>query len=417
MRYRIIFLSLGGLLAVFFILNSKIQDQADLAQNQKQAVKTKIIDDEVVEVVIPEDKLHEHAMMPVDCKTCHSCDYPTKNSPCLSPCPRNELITVYHSPDEGPTLLHLDDLTGELGEVTFSHKIHAQMSEISGGCESCHHYNTTGPVLKCKSCHSESRIRDNLDIPDLEAAYHRQCVTCHRQWSRSTDCQGCHIEKGLDIDSVNAIKLQRYKDLNHPEIEEPARILYETNYNKGRVVTFFHDEHTNLYGQACSDCHGNDNCIDCHDVQITSYKEKGLKHKKHKTFAEHHNPCSDCHETEAKTSCIKCHQDKPMQPFNHLEKTGFDLSGNHAGLTCGKCHGEMKQFTGLSKNCNSCHKEFLSGNFDHSRAGVALDDMHGFLECGDCHKGNNFAKAPDCSDCHDGYKFPGKVPGKIIKKK
>ncbi len=39
-----------------------------------------------------------------DCKTCHECDTPTKSNPCLISCPRHTLITIHHSPEEGPRI-------------------------------------------------------------------------------------------------------------------------------------------------------------------------------------------------------------------------------------------------------------------------------------------------------------------------
>ena len=57
---------------------------------------------------------------------------------------------------------------------------------MGGGCENCHHYNTSGPILKCSSCHESSRKREDVSIPDLKGAYHRQCMDCHREWSHDT---------------------------------------------------------------------------------------------------------------------------------------------------------------------------------------------------------------------------------------
>lgn len=363
---------------------------------------------------VPESKKYEHKLMPLDCKTCHDCDYPTKNQPCLKKCPRKELITVYHSADEGPVVVHMDEVKGEFGEVTFSHKIHAQMSEMTGGCETCHHYNTTGPVLKCRACHSENRIRDDYRIPDLEAAYHRQCLNCHRQWSRTTDCQECHVKKGEDIEKIRREKIEKFKAKEHPKLVEPNRVMYETRYEQGKMVTFHHYEHTHLYQIACKTCHGNDNCMCCHDVNLKKIESDCVKKKKtHKTFQEHHAPCSNCH---AQDNCNKCHLNEASGDFNHLRRTGFDLGRNHSSLKCSACHKTPGKFTGLSKNCVSCHNNFMLGKFNHRVTGLLLDDTHNEFECTSCHTKNDFSAKPVCSECHDGYVYPAKKPGKLVRK-
>jgi hypothetical protein len=411
MKKKLIISVLAIFAIVFIIVYAKVgpKDKGKIIQNNVQVKETET---KIVEHIVPHDKQYEHSMMPVDCKSCHACDYPTKNDPCLAACPRTSLITVYHSPNEAPAVVHMNDVKGDYGEVTFSHKIHAEMSSFSIGCDGCHHYNTTGPVVKCKTCHSETRKREDLSTPDLEAAYHRQCLNCHRQWNRTTNCLECHVES-KNFEKVKQEKISKYSSYTHPPLEEPKKILYKTKQKGGKFVTFYHNEHTNIYGISCKSCHKNDNCISCHDISNAEYKGDVTKQKKtHKSFEEHHNPCFSCH---IKDVCAKCHADKPMDEFNHFAKTGFNLSKNHYKLSCNKCHASGS-YKGLNKNCSNCHKEFADGKFDHKKAGVKLDDVHIDLSCGDCHKNNKFDITPKCDDCHDGFKFPQKVPGLIIKK-
>lgn len=363
---------------------------------------------------IQESKKHERKVMPLDCKTCHECDYPTKNHPCLKKCPRAELITIYHSADEGPILVHMDEVKGEFGEVTFSHKIHAQMSEMSGGCETCHHYNTTGPVLKCRACHSQTRVRDDLRIPDLEAAYHRQCLNCHRQWTGSTDCQECHVKKGEDINKIRQEKINKFLTKEHPKLVEPNRVIYETKYEQGKIVTFHHYEHTHLFNIACKTCHGQDDCINCHKPLNKQLDKSDLEHKKtHKSFQEHHAPCLSCHKQD---KCSKCHNTKELDDFNHFQRTGFNLGKYHKNLNCNACHLTPGKFSGLSSRCISCHNNFVLGKFRHQVTGLKLDDTHSNFECSNCHPNNNFSAKTNCSECHDSFYYPAKKPGKIVKK-
>lgn len=87
--------------------------------------------------------------------------------------------------------------------VTFSHERHMDMFD----CLDCHHDFDNGenvldedeleegnPAIRCASCH------DSHSTPDLERAYHLQCLGCHRQTRIDGQaagpelCGGCHIK-------------------------------------------------------------------------------------------------------------------------------------------------------------------------------------------------------------------------------
>ena len=55
----------------------------------------------------------DHSLKQINCKTCHSCDVPTKQVPCLNPCPRDFMITVNQTPEEGPETVTLDELSNK----------------------------------------------------------------------------------------------------------------------------------------------------------------------------------------------------------------------------------------------------------------------------------------------------------------
>ncbi len=352
-----------------------------------------------------------HSLANLTCKTCHSCEVPTKKNPCLIPCPRADMITINQSPEQAPEIEVLKELSNQYLPVVFSHKVHAQMSQMSGGCGTCHHYNTVGPIQPCINCHETSRQRQDISKPDLEAAYHRQCINCHREWSHSNNCTSCHAlkSKGEVVDINKMVKKMAGK--SHPQLAEPKKIVYETNNNKGKIVTFYHNEHTNLFGAKCIDCHKNENCTTCHDKNKTTAVQKtygNLPIKIHKTKEEHHKPCFSCHQDD---KCSLCHQDKPAGPFNHALITGWALNRFHENLSCKKCHGVSKKFAKLNNDCNNCHKDFIAGKFNHQVTGLKLSENHKDLDCTDCHKERNFAKAPTCDGCHDDESFPKDRPG------
>jgi hypothetical protein len=350
-----------------------------------------------------------HAKQNIDCKTCHVCNVPTKQDPCLIPCPRERIVTVYQKPEKTPELIVMDEITDRYGPVYFSHRIHAQMSDMSGGCENCHHYNTTGPILKCNSCHESVRKRSDVSIPDLKGAYHRQCMNCHREWSHETGCNTCHLLT-KDIKEPQADKYRsQLAGKVHPKVEEPVKILYETDYQKGKLVTFYHDDHTKKFKIDCISCHAQESCTKCHDVNLSNQKSKLISEKK--SVEEHHKKCFSCHQND---NCSNCHLDKELERFDHERKTGWALNKYHIILSCEKCHGSKIPYKTLDKNCISCHGEWNSENFKHSVTGLQLDEVHIELSCEDCHIDKNFAVKPSCDGCHEGFSFPKNKPGKLI---
>ena len=355
----------------------------------------------------------DHFKLNISCQTCHTCAVPTKNDPCLVICPREKIVTVYQKPEQTPELITIDQLSDRYGPVYFSHKIHAQMSNMGGGCEGCHHFNTSGPILKCNSCHESSRKRENVSLPDLKGAYHRQCMDCHREWSHETGCNSCHTpKKDLSKTQKEEIK-KKVSGKDHPIILEPTKLVYETKSDKGKFVTFYHDDHTKKFGLTCTTCHKQESCTKCHDVNKTN-NNKNLKVVTKKTFEDQHNNCISCHsKTE---NCSKCHNEKTLEPFDHAKKTGWALNKYHINLTCAKCHGTNLPYRKVANTCLSCHKNWSNENFKHSVTGLQLDEMHSELSCEDCHTENNYAKKPSCDGCHDDYSFPKQKPGKMIGK-
>ncbi|MCK9425943.1 MAG: cytochrome c family protein [Ignavibacteriaceae bacterium] len=355
----------------------------------------------------------DHSKSNITCKTCHVCDVPTKDDPCLVPCPREKMKTVYESPDKTVDVVSLEELSKKYLPVIFSHRVHAQMSVMSGGCGTCHHYNTSGPIQSCKNCHQTYRNRDDISKPDLEAAYHRQCITCHREWSHGTNCNSCHSPK---MDKKGFQKEEAKKKVMgkvHPALIEPDKIVFETKYEKGKMVTFFHDDHTKKFKIECTSCHKNETCLKCHDVNKASI-EKSKIVKAQKSLDEHHKKCFSCHKED---KCGSCHLNKSAEPFEHGKKTGWALNKFHVNLSCAKCHGSKMPYTKLDNKCSSCHKAWNNETFKHSITGLGLDETHSQLNCEDCHAENNYTVKPVCSNCHENYSFPKQKPGKLVGRK
>ncbi len=335
--------------------------------------------------------------LPAECKKCHTCDQPTKANPCLELCPRQSMATYHQKSGPGPDAITMANLSPNkrvYPPVMFSHKAHAEMSDLSGGCKTCHHYNLGSVIVPCRSCHDENRKRADVSKPDLKGAYHRQCMDCHKSWSGNTKCEQCHGRQKT-ASEIAAIKTQ------HPTVEEPTKVIKTTSYNAGRTVTFYHNQHTGMFGLECQTCHSNEGCVRCHD-------KTGRAAATTRTLEQKHSACSKCHNT--KSQCGFCHTEAPQAPFDHARRTGFAMNRFHARLACTSCHKVPGRFTGLTRDCAGCHKSWAAGGFNHSHAGLTLDEIHASFECVDCHSSKDYAEK-SCRKCHDDKSWPKDKPG------
>ena len=95
----------------------------------------------------------------------------------------------------GPEIMVLDEMEKVYDPVYFDHDKHAQMSEMSGGCENCHHFvppSSGHPA--CKECHTPEAQARKIQ-PGLKAAYHRTAWIATREWDTETHCEFCHRKK------------------------------------------------------------------------------------------------------------------------------------------------------------------------------------------------------------------------------
>ena len=350
-----------------------------------------------------------HAQMDLDCQSCHTCERPTYEKPCLKILPdftRRKGITVYHSAEDAPELLKIDILANLYEPTIFTHKLHAEMASMSGGCVSCHHFNPPGRIAGCHECHDAKATGTELGKPGLKGAYHRQCLNCHREWSHRNECTVCHAAKGEpDAATLTSVKAA-LKETRHPAIIEPAQLVYETGDDELPIATFYHDDHAQRYGLKCVDCHQNESCSRCHDTMKKATAAK----------REAHDNCTNCHAKEVDNDCRYCHDTKAKPRFKH-EQTGFSLARYHSGLQCRDCHrkGEQAQLSQTGGICNNCHRNWNVSNFDHEATGLILDENHIENECEDCHANRNFSAPPVCADCHDDLSYPKDKPGKMIR--
>jgi len=356
------------------------------------------------------------------CACCHTCDRPTPENQCLPLCGRDP--GVYMHGQKGPDLVMLDELEDIYLPVPFDHKGHASMAEMTQGCVICHHYTPEGQQHPaCKTCHEPGVKGTGIHKPGLKGAYHRQCLNCHKNWIKASDCVICHQRKVGGPGAPAPIARPTSDDIidrMHPPILPPETEIYRAKSKGGAKssVVFRHKEHVDTFDLGCVDCHHEENCTRCH------VKDNGEKPPA--TVKEHHKPCLRCHQSdidEAKTEiagkCKRCHwqEGQPMpKPFDHAD-TGWPLSGYHESNSCRDCHKSVP-FTKPPAGCNDCHGDWEPDSFDHAVTRQKLDENHEEIDCADCHADRKFDAPPRCDECHDeedGISFPAKRPGPIVK--
>lgn len=347
------------------------------------------------------------------CSNCHTCSVPTSENPCVIPCSREALRRIADRFDlmHGPSVVILDELENLYLPVPFDHAGHARMADMTGGCATCHHYTPEGAEHPaCKTCHAIDTAAGDIRKPGLKGAYHRQCMSCHREWSGETQCGACHLPKTGADGKLRQEVLPTPGDLigrMHPPIPEPETELYVTEregFEPTRAL-FRHKAHIDEYGLRCAECHREDNCNRCH--------EGGKTHVQHvRSLDEHHQPCFSCHRDDACEDCHYAADASPPTPFDHAS-TGWPLKRYHAGKSCRVCHASVP-FTARDNRCGACHDSWTSDNFDHRVTGQALDEIHAPFDCELCHAEQRFDRPPTCTECHDedeGFRFPERRPG------
>ncbi len=339
------------------------------------------------------------------CNDCHVCPSPTAKEPCLKECARPGKTPGALPARGGPDVAILGQLADMYGLVRFNHKLHSEMVGMGQGCTICHHYAPPGKYPPCQECHGKKPSNpENLRRPSLKAAYHRQCLGCHREWSHETRCALCHLPEpgktAVTLDSTDIVRP------SHPALMPPKTKTFNTPYRAGPIVTFHHSEHVELFGLSCASCHHKENCGSCHDLQKATRPAK--------TMAEVHAICNNCH---AQDACEKCHGTKGKPAFSHAS-TGWPLNRYHAELNCRACHPTGKKIKRLDNRCNNCHSGWNPGTFRHAVTGLKLDEIHSELDCVSCHHERDFSQTPACTDCHEDGRSPVDAPpGERLKTK
>lgn len=117
--------------------------------------------------------------------------------------------------EKGPYRVSIGTLSKQYEPCLFNHRRHvaslsANIEQNSlaqafhngdkATCTACHHRSPASATPpSCSSCHSEKVDPKTPDRPTLKAAYHLQCMDCHRAMNvarpANTDCKTCHKKR------------------------------------------------------------------------------------------------------------------------------------------------------------------------------------------------------------------------------
>jgi hypothetical protein len=158
---------------------------------------------------------------PLACQNCHqteiSSSAPPSNSALLaaSVLEARPAMTATFDDELIPETVKIDSLTDKFEAVKLPHRkiVNALFNDIKDNklakyfhrekgtlCQGCHH---NSPAAKnpptCGSCHGRPFNEKDPFKPGLMAAYHQQCMECHREMGIqkpvATNCNACHREK------------------------------------------------------------------------------------------------------------------------------------------------------------------------------------------------------------------------------
>lgn len=329
-----------------------------------------------------------------DCGSCHVSAEPTKDNAALRACSRPIAgdREEWESSGNAPDFFILDQLSDIYVPVVFPHKLHASMTEMGMGCATCHHHAKDGKITGCGECHDPAGQSQDLRLPSLKGAYHRQCMGCHREWSHDNDCAVCHAKRVPGEEPKLPKDPSDITGMLHPNVEVPDTQVHEIE-DVG-MVTFHHRDHTQRFGISCAECHRQWDCNRCHEPDHVSGEDE--------VEWDYHQDCSLCHAQEVEQNCEFCHTEEQRPPFEHERNTGYALPEYHDKATCRGCHGDGKRFEAVEKDdCTSCHSgDWSPESFDHALVGVTMDEMHADMDCMACHS-SGIGQPVDCTACHD----------------
>lgn len=286
------------------------------------------------------------------------------------------------------------------------HKAGAKFRAAPSACASCHsakdpHRGKLGPA--CASCHTESGWKPatfnhaSTGFPLIGGHARAACADCHADKTfkgAAKTCAACHAKDDAHRGALGAA----CASCHTPAAWKQARFDHDRT---GFALTGAHAK------AGCDSCHAQGRYRGTQPACLSCHKDK------------------DVHAGRFGSSCADCHgaASWKVARFDHA-RTGFALTGGHAGLACAGCHGpsparEPPRSTACvschakddvhkgshGSSCEQCHQSsgWKSATFDHDRqTRFALTGAHAKVACESCHlrPPREVRLGTACIDCH-----------------
>jgi hypothetical protein len=294
---------------------------------------------------------------------------------------------------------------------------------------------------KCANCHANERYKETPQT----------CVGCHRQDDKQhrgrlgEKCETCHVASSWrdvaafshDRDAHFALRGKHRVAKCESCHKTPAELTKLPNTCIGCHQA--DDKHKGTLGNACGDCHTEQN-----------WREARFNHdlSKFKLLGKHHDiECKQCHRDPANfrgvpLECLGCHRKDDSHKerygalcatchtavswrdivFRHNRDTKYLLAGRHVTTKCDACHVGNLYKDKLSSECYECHKKDdkhrdqlgrqcqqchdtedwkKTARFDHAKSRFPLLGIHLRTKCAACHLTPAFKDARrECVACH-----------------
>lgn len=306
----------------------------------------------------------------------------------------------------------LEGEENQYGFVRFMHKKHAA---LVGDCTECHHYRPADPAAKettrCSACHQKAFNPEMPERVGLKAAYHQQCMGCHKERDKGpVGCTECHAKNVPD--HAKLVKLPanpqpwevtreclRCHEKAGEDMLKSAHWLWRgpSPYTEGHEKHVMLGKGTNTVNNFCIALASNwPRCTSCH----AGYGWKDA----HFDFTDKSRiDCLVCHDATGTYAKVPTEAGMPYKELD-LAKIAQSV-GRPSRKNCGDCHFSGGGGDAVKHGDMNSILYYPSRNCDVHMGGMDF-------QCVDCHKTRNHkiagrsTSAPvvegsrSCESCH-----------------
>ena len=293
---------------------------------------------------------------------------------------------------------------------------HGQLRKANQECGHCHGVTSWLPAKSKLEFNHDDKAQAAMPLEGAHA---------------DVACAKCHVKSAFKLPQYDGGCELCHKSPHQGQLfgTKKCQLCHSPTLHTLRDVRFDHKKET---GYPLLAKHANLVCASCHTKNLGTKKPTGA--------------CESCHQKDSKhgtrfekfPACATCHSQRAWKgnfQFNHMDNTGFDLTGKHAKVDCRACHrgknpADYERFD-MKNGCMSCHqhKKAHGGQYKqdqcltcHEEGGskkirreTALETYHGesskfplrnahaSVQCQMCHINDVYKDTPrECGvSCHE----------------